>query len=527
MLSFTRKWISIAFIGVLAACHPYQRPSVERPPAQGTAAVSGGVNPAGVGETAAAQLNGWYQRRDADCGSATRPAFLCSGVTLRGTVSSPNYLPWDPSPDGLKKGGLSASWLRIDSNFPETFRPNGFIFYPPAEAPAAAIGVEVLCAFPFDGDTWNRQSLQGCGPHPSNVSRSRPCHELGITTAQQWLTNYYTPGYSRHSHQCGWDVRIGSAGTAARFQQDIQARAGLQPDQWRFTTELVIRTWPTGAGARLPIHSFFYRAGNSVALGNARYDQKRYFDLYGKALPVVSLSLPGSQAGVARFEFKPTDQAVPLPGTPDYPEVGALAPRVPEASAFNGTKLLISDFYDRQTVTVRVPPYRGIAPGQTVGAKWAGTVVYNTEIKTVGSVGSIDFAIPRMEVIDNIGRTVLVTFSVKRGSNAPIETSARLDLQVEAQPFDLPAPTIDAAHTLVSFGFPQIQPGVHYVSMRWSGVTVRDTSLQPVSHAGVQTFAVPSAWVAENVGRTVLVTVAVGNISGGRYMFSRVLRVRL
>ena len=272
----------------------------------------------------AATLNTWYQKRDSQCGSATRPAFLCSGVTLRATTTSPDFLPWDPSPDGLAKGGISASWLRIDMNFPDTVRPNGFVFYPAYDAPTGTRQIEVLCAFPFDGDTWNRRTLQGCGPHTSNVDRSRPCQDLGIQTAEQWLINYYTPGHARHSHQCGWDVRIGSPATADRFQQSIRARAGLQWDQWRFTSELILRTWPTGVGASLPIHSFFYRVGNSQALNDARQDQTRYFRSYGKALPIVRLTLPTSQAGTASFSYSSTDQAIPLPGDPSVPTISSV-----------------------------------------------------------------------------------------------------------------------------------------------------------------------------------------------------------
>ncbi|MGE7138557.1 hypothetical protein ACQKIE_13110 [Luteibacter sp. NPDC031894] len=536
MTRFVRNGIFAFVVCLSAACHQTPRPrpvgqqDADQAVAPASTAASVSIASAtdasprvGAGEIAVAQLDGWYQRRDANCGGATRPAFLCTGVMLRATSSKPGFLPWDPSPDGILKGGLSASWLRVDTNFPDTFRANGFIFFPSSAAPAGSVRIEVLCAFPFDGDTWSRRSLEGCGPHPSNVDRSRPCQDIGIHTAQQWLSNYYTPGYARHSHQCGWDLRIGSPSTADRFQQNIIARAGLQPEQWRFTTEVVLKTWVKGSGARMPIHSFFYRAGNTVALKDALSDQKRYFDAYHKALPIVSLTLPTSQAGRARFTFNPADQAVPLPeGT--YPEISAAVPTVEGAT---GTTLPIDAFYRLKEVVVKVPQYQAMAAGHTVRVTWAGSTPYNTEIKTALAGGPIDFAIPVTEVIDAIGQPVRVMFTVKRGIGAPTETSGTLNLQVEPQPTAFPAPTIDATHTRISFASPALQAGVHNLNLRWWGVVVRDAPRQYVTQAGVQTIVVPAAWAAENAGRKVSVTVAVGDQAGSRYMFSRVLRIQL
>lgn len=503
MSSFVSKWIFVATVCIFAANAGF---------------ATGAPSTRGAGNEAAAQLNDWYLRRDRDCGGPTLPAFLCSGVTLRGTTMSASFLPWDPSPNAVAKGGISFSWFRIDANIPNTFLPNGFVFYPSAYAPAGSATIEVLCAFPFDGYTSERP-LQGCGTWP-NFPRSAPCQDLGIHTAEEWLANYFTPGHSRHSHQCGWDVRVGSPDTADRFEQNIRARAGLQAEQWQFTEENILRTWAAGLGATLPMHSFFYRSGNATALNNARYDQERYFNHYGKVLPVLALSLPASKEGMASFTYNASDQKIPLPE-----RVTDAQPRVLEASGDNGKLLRIDDFYQRDAVTVRVPRYLGMAVGQTVGIRWQAAVAY-TSSRAVATVGAMDFSVPRMEVIDAVGRTVPIAFYVRSDGN-PEEASASLDLAIEAQPFDLPAPTIDATASTVSFTFTGIQPGTHTLSMRWAGVVVRDTPLQQVTGGGEQTFAVPATWVDENRGRTVLISVAVGNNAGGRYMFSRVLRFQV
>lgn len=303
MLSTASRWVRVVAICLgLTACVTGYHPSTRNVD----------LSTVRSGETAVAQLSGWYGKRVENCGSLTRPAFLCSGVTLRATDTQPSFRPWDPSPDAIAKGGISAAWFRSDMNVPDTTLPNGFILFPQSEAPAGTTQIEVLCAFPFDGDTWSRRTLQGCGPHPTNTDRSRPCQDLGITTAEQWLANNDTPGHTRHSHQCGWDVRIGSPATADRFMQNSRARAALPWNLWRFTSELILRTWANDMGASLPIHSFFYRAGNAQGLENAKNDQIRYFNLYGKALPVVRLTMPTSQGGTAQFAYDSGEQAVSL-----------------------------------------------------------------------------------------------------------------------------------------------------------------------------------------------------------------------
>ncbi|WP_448100524.1 hypothetical protein [Luteibacter jiangsuensis] len=522
MMSFVSRCMLVFAIWAVAGCGPAQAP-LPSPGAEraGVLSASGEGHIAGAGEEAAAQLNAWYRSGARDCGSPALPAILCSGVTLRATVTTSAFLPWDPSPDGLEKGGMSASWLRADANFPETFLPNGFIFYPSAEAPAGLMQIESLCVFAIDGDTHNRRTLRGCGPHSLNMDRSGPCQDMGIRTATQWLANYYTtPGVVPKSpYQCGWNIQEGPE-AADRLEQNILVRAQMPWGEWRSYTEVVLKTWAAGSGSSMPIHSFFYRSGNATALNNARYDQERYFNLYGKVLPVVALSLPTSQEGMALFTYDASDQKIPLPE-----RVTDAQPRVLEASGDNGKLLRIDDFYQRDAVTVRVPRYLGMAVGQEVGIRWQAEVAYTTS-RAVATIGAMDFSVPRMEVIDAIGHTVPIAFYVRSDEN-PEEVSASLDLAIEAQPFDLPAPTIDATASTVSFTFTGIQPGTHTLSMRWAGVAVRDTPLQQAIGGGEQTFTVPATWVDENRGRTVLISVAVGNNAGARYMFSRVLRFQV
>ncbi|ODP32514.1 hypothetical protein A9762_22420 [Pandoraea sp. ISTKB] len=468
---------------------------------------------------AASELTGWYNRVDRDCGSANRAAFLCSGVLLRGTETNPAFLPWDPSPNAVQKGGIAFFWLRTDNNYsmlPE--HPNGFVFYPNFYIPPGTLDIEVLCAFPEDGDTWDRPTMQGCGPHINGPQTSRPCDELGITTAQQWIA-HLNQGAGRHDNQCGWTLRLGASNTADRFYQNILARNLLTPARWAVWNELVLKTWATGQGRVLPIHSFYYQNGNANALANARSDQTRYYQAYQRIVPIVRLTLPTNSAGKATFGYSDSDQAISPDGL-----ISGLTPSVREASENNGSRLLISDFYERDFVTIVTPAYPGMAAGQTVGARWKGpSVTFDTPIKTVTTPGTMTFEVPRVEVIDAIGSTVPVTFSVKRG-NAPIEQSAPLNLEVERQSLTLPAPTFNGASRELSVSFAGGQNG-QLVRVRWSGVVVRDTTPQNVVPGQTNRFAIPENWVTENAGKTVNVNYSIGTQAGDRYQFSKILRL--
>ncbi|OJA24162.1 hypothetical protein BGV47_31890 [Burkholderia ubonensis] len=180
-------------------------------------------------------------------------------------------------------------------------------------------------------------------------------------------------------------------------------------------------------------------------------------------------------------------------------DISGYAPSVLEARGNNGKLLRIDDYYRLSSATVEVPVFPGMAAnkGQTVGIKWKGRVDYDSEIKNVVSVTPMTFSVPRMEFIDSIGRTVPVTFSVKRGSG-PIETSGALQLMVEGQRLTLPQPTITADRTKV---------------------TVRYTGMAP---------GIPADWIRESRGHTVLVNYAVGTWGAEPfYMFSQVLRIQV
>lgn len=259
------------------------------------------------GEAAAVQLRGWYNQTVTNCGNPGRPAFLCSGVMIRATLSGQNYLPWDPSPDSITSGGVSFSWLRTDDNFANFFaHHNGFIFYPVMDTPRGKNSdIQVMCSFGHDGGT-NHRSANGCGVAPG-YPQGQLCHEQNIRTGQQWITHFNSQA-NKHLGQCGWDTREGQRDTADHFYQGIIGR-GLMTDHWVTQNELRLATWETGAGAQLPIQSFFYVAG-SAGLALAQDDQRRYQANYGEVVPIIQVTLPASKGQQASFVYRDADQGV-------------------------------------------------------------------------------------------------------------------------------------------------------------------------------------------------------------------------
>ncbi|MDC9595697.1 N-acyl homoserine lactonase [Xenorhabdus anantnagensis] len=252
------------------------------------------------GYNIAKEITDNYFHTPKDCGDDASPAFLCSGVLLRGTVASDNYHSWNPSPHSQESGGVSFSYLRHDAKVIELADDykNGFIFYPYNTNPIDnKISPEVLCYFPINGDTFYR-SEKGCGSYIGN-SQSVPCQEQGITTAQQWVQQYYNVSQN-NLYQCGFNVR----GQADAFMQGIEVRSLINLS---LNNELILATWDQNIPEKLPISAFFYRIGG---LQDAQHDQKDFYQVTGKVIPIILMNLPSDDSGSAIFSYNPEDQAV-------------------------------------------------------------------------------------------------------------------------------------------------------------------------------------------------------------------------
>lgn len=173
--------------------------------------------------------------------------------------------------------------------------------------------------------------------------------------------------------------------------------------------------------------------------------------------------------------------------------------------------------------TVRVN-YPGMAVGHTVRVRWRGRIEYFTDTRPVTAVGPLLFDIPRDEVIDVIGSTVDVNYSVVVTPGAPIQASKIYQLSVKRQPLNLVAPTINGTRDNVRVDYPGSLTS-HTIVVRWLGVTEHSTAIKhPEQNGYYVNFSIPATWVSENRGRTVLVNYSVG-VGNNPLIFSQILRV--
>lgn len=266
--------------------------------------------PSGVG--VAAELQKRYDETIRMCnGASSQPAFLCSGLMLRATDTPNGFHVWDPSPGAIELGGMSFSYLRKDASFRHMpwDRNNGYIIYPVLKRPVGTVQTMVLCVFPIDGATWGRDK-PGCGASDVYPVVSKRCQSQNITTAEQWVAHTFTHNVDYFRYQCSFDVRDEMNELAAdSFYQAIRAIA-LKPvgrPGFNEFSELIIKTWPKGIPAQLPIEAFFYV---DSGLAVARYNQRDFYnESKGKIVPIIKLTMPTSTQN-ARFEFRQEDQDV-------------------------------------------------------------------------------------------------------------------------------------------------------------------------------------------------------------------------
>lgn len=254
----------------------------------------------------ATQLVHQYENTAANCGSEHMPAFLCSGILIRGTVASVKYASWAASPESLKSGGVSFAYLRKDARFskmPLEYN-NGYILYPAMSAPIDRYKIKVVCAFPVNGQS-NKRNYQGCGEHSLFPAISRPCQQQNINDAKQWKRHFISFPYALQSHQCGFLVAKSIKNNAQIFREFIKSHNLIDSSLFYMNNELRVEAWPANKADTLPIQAFFYTTDGIQA---AQYDQKVFYRTTGKIVPIVKIVLPTQPKEDVKFIYSNKDQ---------------------------------------------------------------------------------------------------------------------------------------------------------------------------------------------------------------------------
>ncbi len=294
----------------LASC---AAPDVGRPPAVSPLVSVSGNALANNGVVVAAELTRRYNLAYPNCWSSeTAPAFLCSGVVIRGTRAGPGFNVWDPSPTAKQVGGVAFSYLRSDTRIPRLYSQvnNGYIVYPALDTPSGMLALQYLCYFPIDGATGLRKD-NGCGEHKLWGAVSRYCSLQNIFTAEQFLAHYMAQPPYREQRQCSFDVRDNSPyKTAALFREAVRAMYMIPKNGVNDENELIVKVWTDKPAIEMPLEAFFYLAGSSSGLAEAKGNQKSFYEqTNGKILPIIKLTIPASQ--LATFQYVAADQVYP------------------------------------------------------------------------------------------------------------------------------------------------------------------------------------------------------------------------
>jgi hypothetical protein len=260
-----------------------------------------------VGQQTAYELNQLYSATTTTC-PGNKAAFDCSGVLIRTVDDSTAFHAWNPSPSAVSLGGVSFSYMKIGigMNNLQGSRTQGVILEPGQSFTAnGGYPLQVLCAFPYDGESLRRNS-SGCGGSSDFPQSSGPCAAQNLKTLAAWRTHFqqYKNAPDRYRHQCGFGAdQAGFAlSLAARENPDAENQA------WR-QNEIVIKTWPQNT-SNLPIKAFFYFSSASRAVGveGAKNIQRDFLKTTGRRLPVVRIT-PNVTTGNI-FSYFPEDQGI-------------------------------------------------------------------------------------------------------------------------------------------------------------------------------------------------------------------------
>lgn len=276
-----------------------------------------------AGQQTAARLTERYRKTPANCGAESAPAFLCSGIVMRGTkaltdAQFANTYAYAPNAAALKTGSSSFDYLRADSNNLKLTNnyTSGFIFYPVLPLNTQRSQVQVLCYFPLDGNS-NARNQEGCGEYPGYEALSRSCTDQGINTGELWL-NRYNEDRNTLAKRCSFNVRDTlNAPSAANFRTGLRAKQLTNKSNPGDTAagSLKLANWPmanTADARKAPIEAFFYLNATGTDVEPARQQAKKtqlqFYRISGLGIPVIRVELPGSYEGVASFTYHPQDQ---------------------------------------------------------------------------------------------------------------------------------------------------------------------------------------------------------------------------
>ncbi|MBT2338832.1 MULTISPECIES: hypothetical protein [Pseudomonas] len=258
------------------------------------------------GERVSKELNVLFAATNNSCGSNSA-AFRCSGVLIRTVDYSPAFHSWNPSPSAINLGGVSFSYMRAGLGMDrlQGSRTQGLILEPTQSFADNAYPLQVLCAFPYDGESLRRDA-NGCGASYDFPQGSGPCIAQNISTLEAWRAHFqqYPSAPDRYRHQCS----LGPDQAAYALSLIARENPSAETPDWQ-QNEIVIKTWPQNT-SNLPIKAFFYfyTANGTAGAEAAKLIQQDFFGTTGRRVPVIRIT-PDATPGQV-FNYILEDQGV-------------------------------------------------------------------------------------------------------------------------------------------------------------------------------------------------------------------------
>ena len=212
----------------------------------------------------------------------------------------------------------------------------------------------------------------------------------------------------------------------------------------------------------------------------------------------------------------------------------AVEPRFSVVEAPDGV-LEVDAITDKATAEVYYP----MKPRDKVRVQWQGSQTHSTAVQAVAIARVLKFDLPKQWIEESVGQTVTLTYWYQTAGAGPEVSSAPLTLRVVGGAVDPVFKVLEAktdgtldADTLGPSATVQVlrdrmEPG-DTLRVTWSGVPSHNTEIKRVLDRAIPVeFAVPKAWVTENIGRTVPVLYTYEQPEVGTPVPSRPIQVRV
>lgn len=223
------------------------------------------------------------------------PAYAYSGIFLRGLSAKPSGLlstehGWNLAYTPGKT--IPISMISNKTIFTsKSFFGYGYIFFPPARTPEGITPLDIMCAFPFNALTVNRQ-------YQCTSPLHKFCHELKINNLKKLRIHLRT---TSPSNQCAFDMENEKqdAYEMYKIMAEVHGEFQLNPLYYLYTNnEFLIHAWNSELPKKIPIQAIFRNVHTWGSAEVARKLQNDLKDTTGRNVPIVNIRFPSN------FEIK-------------------------------------------------------------------------------------------------------------------------------------------------------------------------------------------------------------------------------